>query len=242
MFAAVTRNVINEASRNDGSASALERLLEIAPNRAIPASAAINAWIIEDDYDSEFHYAGKPTACVQGLDHHCRTIYVGTFTKSLFPGLRIGYMLLPAQLVEPMTIARTLLDGHSAPIPQLTLARFIEAGNFGAHIRSMRLVYAGRLKVLGRLIEKHLSKYVAPVIPDGGMQIPCKLICNVSEQSVIDAARREGIDLLGLTGLYISTPPEAGFLLGFAAYTPEELEVAVKSLAKIIRSLLLLRR
>lgn len=197
-----------------------------------------NAWIIEDDYDSEFHYAGKPTACVQGLDCHNRTIYVGTFTKSLFPGLRIGYMLLPTQLVEPMTIARTLLDGHSAPIPQLTLARFIEAGHFGAHIRSMRLVYAERLRVLVRLVEKHLSKYVVPIIPDGGMQIPCRLICDVSEQSIIVAARRVGIDLLGLTGLYVSAQPKAGFLMGFAAYSAEELEVAVISLAKVIRDLM----
>ncbi|MBF3246129.1 PLP-dependent aminotransferase family protein, partial [Pseudomonas aeruginosa] len=96
------------------------------------------AWIIEDDYDSEFHYAGRPTACVQGLDAHERTLYIGTFTKSLFPGLRIGYMVLPPALVAPMTVARSLQDGHNASLAQLTLARFIAGGHFGAYVRGMR--------------------------------------------------------------------------------------------------------
>lgn len=216
-----------------GATLTLDRRLAL-----IEWAAQQKAWIIEDDYDSEFHYAGKPTACVQGLDHYDRTIYVGTFTKSLFPGVRIGYMLLPESLVEPVTRARTLLDGHSAPIPQLTLARFIEAGHFGAHVRSMRLLYAGRMKILVGLIEQHLAAYVKPIVPDGGMQIPCILICDLSEQSVIEGARRAGVDLFGLTGLYASAKPQAGFLLGFAAYTPMEMEAAVKSLAKVFRSLL----
>jgi len=100
-----------------GTTLALDRRLAV-----IEWARRQRAWIIEDDYDSEFHYAGRPTACVQGLDPHERTIYIGTFTKSLFPGLRIGYMILPPPLVAPMTVARTLLDGHSAPLPQLTLA------------------------------------------------------------------------------------------------------------------------
>eukprot|EP01030_Chromulinospumella_sphaerica_P025847 gene25847-26012_t len=117
------------------------RLVYTSPSHQYPTGAVLSAarrlaliqqaqrhgaWLIEDDYDSEFHYAGKPTACVQGLDAHDRTIYIGTFTKSMFPGLRIGYMVLPSQLVAPMTVARTLQDGHSASIPQLTLARFME--------------------------------------------------------------------------------------------------------------------
>ena len=138
-----------------GATLALERRLAV-----IDWARRRQAWIIEDDYDSEFHYAGKPTACVQGLDPQERTIYIGTFTKSLFPGLRIGYMVLPAALVAPMTAARTLLDGHSAPIPQLTLARFIDGGHFGAHVRTMRAVYAERRDVLARLVDRHLSHWL----------------------------------------------------------------------------------
>lgn len=215
-----------------GATLALDRRLA-----AIEWARRHQAWIIEDDYDSEFHYAGKPTACVQGLDAHERTIYIGTFTKSLFPGLRIGYMVLPPQLVEPMTVARTLLDGHSAPIPQLTLARFMEGGHFGAHVRTMRGVYAERLDVLVRLVRKHLADVVEPRVPLGGMQMPCVFIRDIPEREAIDTARRAGIDLLGLTALHASSKHKAGFLMGFAAYTRDELEAAVKKLASVLLAL-----
>lgn len=215
-----------------GATLALDRRLAI-----IEWARQNQAWIIEDDYDSEFHYAGRPTACVQGLDPHERTIYIGTFTKSLFPGLRIGYMVLPSQLAEPMTVARTLLDGHSAPIPQLTLARFIEGGHFGAHVRTMRALYAERRDVLARLVRKHLAEFVEPRVPAGGMQMPCVFIRDIPERDAVDNARRAGVDLLGLTALHASGTHQAGFLMGFAAHAPGELEIAVKKLANVLRAL-----
>ena len=215
-----------------GATLALDRRLAV-----IEWARQYQGWIIEDDYDSEFHYASKPTACVQGLDPHERTIYIGTFTKSLFPGLRIGYMVLPSPLVAPMTVARTLLDGHSAPIPQLTLARFIEGGHFGAHIRTMRAVYAERRDVLARLVRQHLAEFVEPRVPAGGMQMPCVFIRDIPEREAVDSARRAGIDLLGLTALHASSRHKAGFLMGFAAYAPHEMEIAVKKLANVLRAL-----
>ncbi|WP_313493067.1 PLP-dependent aminotransferase family protein [Stenotrophomonas sp.] len=216
-----------------GATLALARRLEI-----IEWARQQQAWIIEDDYDSEFHYAGRPMACVQGLDPHQRTIYIGTFTKSLFPGLRIGFMILPTELVAPMTIARTLLDGHSAPIPQLTLARFMQGGHFGAHVRAMRALYCERRDVLAALVRRHLKDFVQPRVPDGGMQMPCVFIRDIPEQRAIDAARRAGIDLLGLSALHASSATAtAGFLMGFAAHSPAELEVAVKKLAQVLRQI-----
>jgi len=209
-----------------GATLSLDRRLAL-----IEWAARQQAWIIEDDYDSEFHYAGKPTACVQGLDRHDRTIYIGTFTKSLFPGLRIGYMVLPPQLVRPMTVARTLLDGHSAPIAQLTLARFMEGGHFGAHVRAMRGIYAERRDLLAGLIEKHLADFVEPQVPAGGLQMSCLLTGALSERNAVAAAQRVGIELLGLSGLYAAGDGKAGFLMGFAAYTTTEIEIAVKKLA-----------
>lgn len=214
-----------------GATLALDRRLAI-----IEWAQRQQGWIIEDDYDSEFHYAGKPTACVQGLDPHERTIYIGTFTKSLFPGLRIGYMVLPPELVAPMTVARTLLDGHSAPIPQLTLARFIEGGHFGAHIRTMRAVYAERRDVLARLVREHLSEFVETQVPGGGMQMPCTFIRDIDEDELVTAARQTGIDLLGLSALHATPQRTAGFLMGFAAHAPHELEPAVKKLAGLLRA------
>lgn len=228
------------------------RAVSLTPSHQFPTGAKLSldrrlaliewavqhqGWIIEDDYDSEFHYAGKPTACVQGLDPHDRTIYIGTFTKSLFPGLRIGYVVLPPQLVKPMTAARTLMDGHTASIAQLTAARFMEGGHFGAHIRAMRSLYAERLDVLVDLVNEHLSDFLEPRVPIGGLQMPCILTRNLSEHAVIDAARRDGIDLTGLSELHAAGGGQRGFLLGFAAYAPAELETAVKKLAHTLRSL-----
>ncbi|MCA0342673.1 MAG: PLP-dependent aminotransferase family protein [Proteobacteria bacterium] len=214
-----------------GATLALDRRLAL-----IEWAARHEGWIIEDDYDSEFHYAGKPTACVQGLDPHERTIYIGTFTKSLFPGLRIGYALLPPALVQPMTVARTLLDGHSAPLAQLTLARFMEGGHFGAHVRTMRSVYAARLEVLVGLVRAHLSGFVEPRVPIGGLQMPCVLTGNLSEHAAVEAARRTGIELLGLSSLHAGGHGKAGFQMGFAAYTPAEMDVAVRKLAQAFRT------
>lgn len=163
------------------------------------------AWIIEDDYDSEFHYAGKPTACVQGLDAHDRTVYIGTFTKSLFAGLRIAYMVLPPQLVGPMTAARTLQDGHTASLAQLTLARFIEGGHFGAHVRLMRTIYAERRDALAALVQAQLSDFLVARVPAGGMQMPCVFTRPMPEELVVKAAQAAGIDLLGLSALYASS-------------------------------------
>ncbi|MBL3596832.1 PLP-dependent aminotransferase family protein [Rhodovulum sulfidophilum] len=213
-----------------GATLALDRRLAL-----IEWAAGHQAWIIEDDYDSEFHYAGKPTACVQGLDPNDRTIYIGTFTKSLFPGLRIGYVVLPPQLVQPMTVARTLLDGHTASMAQLTLARFMEGGHFGAHVRTMRGIYAQRLAVLSDLVRRHLSDFVAPRVPIGGLQMPCVLTCEISERAAIEAARRVGVELTGLSALHTAGDGKAGFLMGFAAYTPAELEGAVRKLAAALQ-------
>lgn len=195
------------------------------------------AWIIEDDYDSEFHYSGAPTACVQGLDVHRRTIYIGTFTKSLFPGLRLGYLVVPPQLVKPMTIARTLLDGHSASISQFTLARFIEGGHFGAHIRTMRKIYAERLDILNTGVERHLSGIVEPHVPRGGLQMPCLMSGSLTEQISVDVGKSVGVDLLGLSSLYASQCEAPGWLMGFAAYAPHEINAGVKKLADALTRL-----
>ena len=195
------------------------------------------AWIIEDDYDSEFHYAGRPTACVQGLDVHERTLYIGTFTKSLFPGLRIGYMVLPPALVAPMTVARSLQDGHNASLAQLTLARFIAGGHFGAYVRGMRNLYGERLGFLAERVGKRLGGLVEPRVPAGGLQMPGLLCAEIDETRAIAAAYRAGVELVGLSALHLAAPPRAGFLMGFAAYTTDELEAAVGVLAKTLRGL-----
>jgi len=225
------------------------RALYLTPSHQYPSGATLTlerrlaaidwarreqAWIIEDDYDSEFHYQGKPTPCVQGLDGGRRTVYIGTFSKSLFPGLRIGYLLLPPSLVAPMTAARSLQDGHSAALPQLTLARFIEGGHFAAHVRSMRGVYATRRDHLAQLLQSRLGDFLHASVPAGGLQMPCTLREGLDEQAVISAAKRIGIDLQGLSSLY-AEDGRSGFLLGFAAHAPQEMDAAAARLAALLR-------
>lgn len=215
-----------------GTSLSLERRLSI-----IEWAHRHQGWIIEDDYDSEFHYDGKPTACVQGLDSQDRTIYIGTFTKSLFPALRLAYMVLPPPLVEAFTIARSLQDGHSAAIAQLTLARFIEGGHFGAYIRQMRQLYAQRRDTLARLLQQELSDYLRVQVPAGGMQMACHLLTTDAESEIISRARRADIELLGLQGLCQQAPYQRGFLMGFAAYSPDEIRIAVTRLKQIFTTL-----
>lgn len=137
-----------------------------------------------------------------------------------------------------MTVARTLLDGHTASLAQLTLARFMDGGHFGAHVRTMRGIDARRLDVLSGLVRKHLSEFFEPRVPVGGLQMPCVLTGALSERAVIDAARRVGVDLLGLSALHATGDGngDAGVLVGFAAYTPAELESAVKTLATALQA------
>ena len=212
-----------------GATLALERRL------ALTAWAAERqGWIIEDDYDSQFHYAGLPTACVQGLDTQQRTIYLGTFAKSLYPGLRLGYMVLPPALVKPMTYARSILDGHTPQLDQLTLARFIADGHFAAHVRAMRKVYAVRRDAMAQAVRRHLPHVVTVQLPPGGLQMPCLLHEGRVELDTLRLAAQAGIVLPGLSRLYARPPARGGWLLGFAALTPHEIDSGIVRLARAL--------
>ena len=197
-------------------------------------AAERQGWIIEDDYDSQFHYAGLPTACVQGLDTQQRTIYLGTFAKSLYPGLRIGYMVLPPALVKPMTYARSILDGHTPQLDQLTLARFIADGHFAAHVRAMRKVYAVRRDAMAQAVQRHLPHVVTAQLPPGGLQMPCLLHEGRVELDTLRLAAQAGIVLPGLSRLYATPPARGGWLLGFAALSPHEIESGIVRLARAL--------
>ncbi|WP_110973301.1 MocR-like pyridoxine biosynthesis transcription factor PdxR [Pseudomonas huaxiensis] len=213
-----------------GATLPLERRLEL-----INWAAEHHRWIIEDDYDSEFHYDGLPTACVQGLDPYRRTVYLGTFSKTLFPGLRMGYMVLPPELVEVFTRARSIMDGHTPQLLQLTVARFMEDGHYNAHIRAMRKLYRARRTVLLDAVSRHLPGIASALPPPGGLQIPCFLADGWSEERTLRQAARAGIQLLGLSPLYAGTASRPGWLLGYASLTEHEIEAAMRRLAKVLK-------
>ncbi|MPM39815.1 HTH-type transcriptional regulatory protein GabR [bioreactor metagenome] len=215
-----------------GVTMSLERRLDV-----IHWAAENGCWIIEDDYDSEFHYDGMPTACVQGLDKYARTIYIGTFSKTLYPGLRMGYIVLPQELVKAFTHARSIMDGHTPQISQLTLARFMEEGHYNSHVRAMRKLYASRREVILESIGKHLAGIVTAQRPKGGLQVPCLLEAGWSEQDTIRRATAAGVVLPGLSRLYAGERKQLGWLLGYASLTAHEIESAILCLAKALRGM-----
>ncbi|MHA7845109.1 MocR-like pyridoxine biosynthesis transcription factor PdxR [Serratia sp. D1N4] len=213
-----------------GATLSLERRLEL-----VRWAAENGKWIIEDDYDSEFHYEGLPTACVQGLDKYQRTIYLGTFSKTLYPGLRIGYMALPPELVKAFTYARSIMDGHTPQLLQLTLAHFMEDGHYNSHVRAMRKLYAGRRAALLEALGQHLADVVTALRPEGGLQIPCLLAAGWSEERTIRQAAAAGVQLAGLSRLYAGEDKIEGWILGYASLTDYEIEAAVQHLATALR-------
>lgn len=214
-----------------GATLPLERRLEL-----INWAAEKGKWILEDDYDSEFHYDGQPTACVQGLDKYQRTLYLGTFSKTLYPGLRMGYMVLPHELIKAFTYARSMMDGHTPQILQLTLARFMEDGHYNAHVRAMRKLYAGRQSIMLDAIGKHLDGIVTALRPQGGLQIPCLLHDGWSEEKTIRQAASAGVQLSGLSRLYAGDQKKQGWLLGYSSLTAYEIEAAMLRLANALKT------
>lgn len=188
-------------------------------------------WLVEDDYDSEFLYDSRPTPSLQGLDNSGRVIYIGTFSKTLFPSLRIAYAVLPQALVQPMVTARSVYDGHVAQLAQAVTADFMTQGHFAAHLRLMRQLYRSRRDVLMELITRHLP-WAQPLNSSGGLQLSVTLPPG-SELQLTRQATARGIATPSLSSLYDGPATLDGWLLGFAALQPAEIEAAIVQMAKL---------
>lgn len=195
-------------------------------------SAESGAWIIEDDYDSEYRYSGQPIPALQGLDQAGRVIYIGTFSKVMFPGLRLGYLVVPPGLVEAFTTARRLMDVQSPVIAQAALADFIEEGHFARHLRRMRTLYRGRLRLLAATAEKHLKGLLDIETAEAGMHTVGWLPDGVDDVAAFEAAVRHGVELTPLSQYYLGRCPRPGLVLGFAATAEGEMERGVVRLGE----------
>lgn len=198
---------------------------------------ANRSFIIEDDYDSEYRYDGAPISCIQGLDTSGNVLYVGTFTKTLFPGVRLAYLVAPVHLVPAFVGMRTLVDGHSAILNQAILADFMATGEFTAHVRRMRQLFRARRDAFVDSVERHLGPFGTIRIPAGGFQAIWYLRDGYTENEVQKKAKENGIILPSLTDLFLKKGGTPGFVFGFAALTPQESEAAVKRLARVIKSI-----
>ncbi|MFC4277378.1 MocR-like pyridoxine biosynthesis transcription factor PdxR [Achromobacter aloeverae] len=200
---------------------------------------ARNAWIVEDDYDSEMRYAGHPFPALQGLDCD-RVVYLGTFSKILFPSLRLGYLIAPHDLVPAFCGARILMDRFAPNTEQHVLAAFINEGHLDRHIRRVRSAYAENRALLMALLARHLPPGLASLQPgDQGMHLVVWLADGLSDVEIVRQAAELGIAARALSPTYAGdvAPVRQGLILGFGGYAEADLARAVTDLAAIIARL-----
>jgi GntR family transcriptional regulator/MocR family aminotransferase len=182
---------------------------------------AADAWIIEDDYDGEYRYSGRPLAPLYTLDRAGRVFYLGTFSKVLAPGLRLGYLVMPPDLVERLTALKAASDRHAPRLPQHVLARFIAEGRLAAHLRRMRTLYARRRLALLEALGRAAAHVLDPGdTPEAGLHLVARLRRSADDAAISDRALADGVYAAPLSRFYAGPPRERGFVLGFAG-TPE---------------------
>ena len=192
---------------------------------------AAGAWIVEDDFDSEFRYAGRPLASLQGLDDGERVIYTGTFNKVLFPGLRLGFAVVPRPLLRAFVAARYLADRHPPSLTQAVAAEFMSQGHFTAHLRRMRQLYRDQRDRLALELGRRAGADVVLDVPDHGMHIVAYLRHGRSDVAVERAAATRGVVARAISPLYTAAAPRSGLLLGFTGFALEAIAPAVARLA-----------
>lgn len=187
------------------------------------------SWIIEDDYDSEYRYEGMPITSLQGLDHKNRVIYIGTFSKVLFPALRLGYLVLPADLVERFLSVRFALDISPPTFHQLVLADFIREGHFSRHIRRMRLIYGERRSALMRCLDDGFG--TAAQVPGGQTGLHLSVLFDgIPDRDIASRASRQNLSLTPLSPFYAGKAARQGFVLGFGSTSVDAIPAAVRRL------------
>lgn len=203
--------------------------------RLIEWAQSSGAWIIEDDYDSEYRYESQPIAALQGLDPNSRVIYIGTFSKVLFPSLRLGYVVVPLDLLDRFLVTRRVMDLGSPSLHQEVLADFIDEGHFERHIRRMRTLYGDLRRQLVHQVREHLQNVLSLVGDEAGMHVTAMLETNLGDEEVAVRAVRQRLSLWPLSRLYLGRPRQ-GFVLGFGGTTASEIPVAVRKLRTLLDS------
>jgi GntR family transcriptional regulator/MocR family aminotransferase len=189
------------------------------------------AWIIEDDYDGEYHLRGRPVPALRGLDSSGRVIYVGTFGKTLFSSLRVGYLVVPRELAEAFDRAVSI-TGQIAPLVlQCALADFLNEGHFATHLRRMRRLYARRQKEFVALCNARLGRWLSVSENDSGMQVVARFKSSLDDRAVVAAAMAHGVHVQPVSVNFHHDPPEQGLLLGFAALGERDTRLALGRLA-----------
>ncbi len=193
-----------------------------------------NSYILEDDYDSEFRFAGHPLASLQGLDTAERVIYIGTFSKVLFPSIRIGYMVLPTPLIDSFLKVRRLIDIHSPILEQAVLADFIVEGHYVRHLRRMRTLYAERRNAL---LEATRDLPLEMSAPEAGIHCVGWLPEGMNDRKLANQARDYELELTPISAFRIEHPLPNGLLLGYGGYSVQAIKKAAKRLGSLLNSI-----
>ncbi len=224
------------------------RLAYVTPSHQYPAGGLMSlprrlallrwaertrGWIVEDDYDGDLRYSGRPLASLQALDPAGRVIYIGTFNKMLFPALRLAYLVAPPSLVEPFLAAKHLMDGHAPGHTQAALAEFIEDGHLATHLRRLLPEYDERRQALLGALSAQLPE-LEPGPSAAGLHLSAYLRRNLDDRAIAAACARAGVDLDPLSRFYQGTP-RRGFVLGFACSRPARTRTAMGIVAKAVR-------
>ncbi len=198
--------------------------------------------IFEDDYDGDYRFTTKPLGSVQGIEAGCYrngscVAYFGSFSKLLFPSLRLGFLVVPADLVEPVLSLRKAVDRYLPTSEQKTLAEFMRTGEFGHHVRRMRELYAERWSVFSETAGRYLSDWLDIQPTECGLQTAAWLAPGISDLEVSKAADREHLEVLPISTLYAGKKRRHGLLLGFGAVAPRELRAGAQRLAGVLKTI-----
>jgi GntR family transcriptional regulator/MocR family aminotransferase len=194
------------------------------------------AWIIEDDYDSEYRYDHEPIASLQGLDSDRRVIYIGTFSKVLFPALRIGYLVIPQDLITRFRRIREVMDNSPAPLYQAVLHDFIAAGHLSRHVRRMRAIYAERRRVLVAALARELGRTAQIVGDRAGMHLVVLLTPGANDREIAMHALEHGLSIVPLSSCYArgARGVRPGLVLGYGSTRADQIPDAVRKLRRLL--------
>lgn len=228
---------------------AAARVVFVTPSHQFPSGAILplarrlallkwatrrDAVIVEDDYDGEFRYEGQALESLQGLDRDSRVIYVGTFSRTIFSALRIGYLVVPKSLVAAFSAGKWLCDRHTPSLEQATLAEFISSGMYERYLRSVRRRNTARREVLLGAVNKYLRDRVQVGGAAAGAHVVLWPAARISEEALVAAAASRGVGVYPISPYYLKSPERTGVLLGYSRVTENQILEGVRRLGRVV--------
>jgi GntR family transcriptional regulator / MocR family aminotransferase len=228
------------------------RMVSVTPSHQFPTGVTMSlsrrlallewarqsgAWILEDDYDSEYRFSGRPLESLQGLDRAGRVLYIGSLSKVLFPALRLGYLVAPGDLLEPLLAMRRVIDVHAPVLEQMALADFLQEGHFVRHLRHMRRRYRERRDLLQRELSRHLGGLLDIHAPEAGMHLIGWLPPEKDDRRAAELAAQHGIKAVPISRYSLEPLPRGGLLLGYASTDEQDIRRGARALAVALKQL-----